>query len=269
MSIDERPLEEHWRELVSAALLGTDRRRPPALPNGPLADTVDDLVRPDDASRMIAAVAAMAAARRASFVPLDAEPLLQPPERDDRPMCSPTATHTWRSIIAEWSVLEDEWMLTLIELGYRLGPDLMVEMLVRHRNDAVRRTRVAIAAGPLAGWLSDHLPELQTKKAAAVKTVSAEAVATLPELAIPPELAELLVLDAHTFVQRLLPGFESLEYGPAHRAVLVNLLARCRPEVLVDAEAALLTVRTGLAVALADLCRLRHRMLSELTEFSP
>ena len=157
----------------------------------------------------MAARAAMAAARRASFVPLDAEPLLQPPERDDRPMCSPTATHTWRSIIAEWSVLEDEWMLTLIELGYRLGPELMVEMLVRHRNDAVRRTRVAIAAGPLAGWLSDHLPELQTKKAAAVKTVSAEAVATLPELAIPPELAELLVLDAHTFVQRLLPGFES------------------------------------------------------------
>jgi hypothetical protein len=215
---------------------------------------------------MIAAVAAMAAARRASFVPLDADPLLQPPEHDGRPLCPPDSAETWRRIASEWPVLEDEWVLTLIELGYRLAPDLVVEMLQRHRNDAVRRARVAIAAGPLAAWLSDHVPELDCTTP---RSVDAETVASLPTLAIPPELAELLALDAHTFVQRLLPGFESLEYGPAHRAVLVNLLARCRREVLADTETALLTVHSGLAVALADLCRLRHRMLSELAEFDP
>ena len=141
----------------------------------------------------------------------------------------------------------------------------VLEAMLRHRRDAVRRARVALAGGPLASWLVDHVPELEAGGRA---TVAAEAVANLPELAIPPELAELLPLDAHTFVQRLLPGFESREYGPAHKGVLVNLLARCRPEVLVDTADALASVSTGLAVALADLCRLRHRMLDELSATS-
>jgi hypothetical protein len=47
--------------------------------------------------------------------------------------------------------------------------------------------------------------------------------------------------------------------------VLVNLLARCRSAVLFDAAGALAATQTGLGVALADLCRLRHRMLAELT----
>ena len=81
---------------------------------------------------------------------------------------------------------------------------------------------------------------------------------------VPPELSEILAADAHTFVQRLLPGFDDLTYGPAHRAVLVNLLARCRPAVLLDAADALERTRVGLALALADLARLRHRMLIEL-----
>jgi hypothetical protein len=97
------------------------------------------------------------------------------------------------------------------------------------------------------------------------RTAPADAVGSLPDLAIPPELAELLVLDAHTFVGRLLPGFESREYGPAHKGVLVNLFARCRPEVLPDAADALSRVASGLAVAMADLCRLRHRMLVDLS----
>jgi len=164
-------------------------------------------------------------------------------------------------VIGEWSVLEDEWVLTVIDQGLRLPPDAVAELLFRHRGDAVRRARVAVAVGPIADWLADHVPRLAP---AAGGTVSADAVTSLPELPVPPELAELLTADAHTFVQRLLPGFVDATYGPAHRAVLVNLIARCRPAVLLDAADALEHTRIGLALALADLARLRFRMLTEL-----
>ncbi len=254
-------VDEYWQELVTTALLGTDRRPPPAPPPGPVADVVDDTLRPDGAARMLAAVGAMAASRRAAFVALDPADALQPPEHDDRPWCSSAAVATWRTIVAEWPELEDEWVLTLIESGRRLPPDALVELLLRHRNDVVRRARVAIAGGPVAAWVSELVPEVGS---AVARTASAEAVASLPELAIPPELADLVAADAHTFVGRLMPGFEAGGYGPAHRAVLVNLLARCRAAVLIDTADALSSVGSGLAIALEDLCRLRHRMLGEL-----
>lgn len=259
---DAVPVEEVWRELVTVALLGTDRRDPPPLPAGVVADVVADAVRPDPASRMLAGVAAVAAARRAAFVPLPAAPTLQPPEPDERPMCPPAAAHTWATIVEEWPVLEDEWMLTVIAGGWRLAPDVLVAALDRHRNDPARRARAALAGGPGTAWLLDQLPELA---GGARHSVPAEAVANLPELAIPPELADLVAADAHTFARRLAAGFAAGEFGAAHRAVLINLLARCRPEVLLDAADALTAVGSVLSLPLAELCRLRHRMLSELS----
>jgi hypothetical protein len=62
-------VDDLWRELVTAALLGTDRREPPHATIDAIADLVDDAVRPDDASRMLALVGAVTAARRAAFLP--------------------------------------------------------------------------------------------------------------------------------------------------------------------------------------------------------
>jgi hypothetical protein len=255
-------LDAHWRELVTAALLGTERRSPPPPPVALVADVVDDGVPPDDAARMLATVSAVIAARRAAFVPLPPVDRLQPPAASDpRPMTPRSASATWHTVVTEWPVLEDEWMLTVIANGYRLAPDVLVAALTRHRSDPVRRARAALAGGPLSAWLIDHVGGLA---AAAGRAVSADAVGALPELAIPPELAELLAVDAHTFVRRLLPRFHSGELGPAHRAVLTNLLARCRREVLLDAAAALETIGTTLSLPLAELCRLRDTMLAEL-----
>jgi hypothetical protein len=254
-------IEGSWRALVTASLLGTDRRSPPSELLSDVADLVADAVRVDDASRMLAAVAATAAARRAAFVALPPVADLQPPAPDPRPVTPPAASATWREIVAEAPVLEDEWMLTVIETGHRLAPDVLVQALARHRTDPVRRARVALAGGPVSAWLIGHVPQLA---GAGNSSAAAEAVANLPDLAVPPDLAELLGADAHTFVQRLLPGFAPGGFGLAHRAVLVNLLARCRPAVLADAAQALAATSTGLGVALAELARLRHRMLTEL-----
>ena len=250
-----------WRELVTTAMLGTDRREPPRPPDGPVADLVDDALRPDPASRMLATVAAVAAARRAAFVPGPPADRLRPAEPDDRPLCPPAAAVTWRQIVGEWSVLEDEWMLTVIEHGWRLPPDVLVDALLRHRNDGVRRARVMLAGGSVAPWLVGQVPELA---AGSQRRVSAEAVASLPELPLPPDLDELRPLDAMTVSRRLASGFEERRFGAPDRAVLVNLLARCRPAVLLEVAAALQGTGVGQALALADLARLRHRMLGEL-----
>ena len=254
-------LDADWRELVTAALLGTDRRPPPE-PSVPIAEVVDDAVRPDDAARMLAAVGAVAAARRASFVPGPAATPLQPPAVDDRPWCSAAAVGCWRDIVGDWPVLEDEWVLTVVEQGLRVPPDALTELLFRHRADAVRRARVALAAGPAAGWLTEQIDRLVPTSTSA--SVSAESVTSLPDLPVPPDLAELLSADAYTFASRLVEGFTSSAYGAAHKAVLVNLLARCRPAVLLDAAEALDRTGIGLALALGDLARLRHRTLTTL-----
>lgn len=251
----------YWNELVTAALLGTDRRDPPVPPDGPIADLVADALRPDGASRMLASVAAVAAVRRAAFVPMPATDPLQPPVLDDRLWCSAASVATWRTIVREWPVLEDEWLLSLIDSGRALAPDALVELLQRHRTDAVRRARVALAAGPVARWVVEHVPSLATTSPRAVPV---DAVTTLPDLPVPPELHDLLTADAHTFSDRLDADFAAGRYGQPHRAVLVNLIARCRPAVLLDAAESLEATGVGLALALADEARLRHRMLAEL-----
>jgi hypothetical protein len=254
-------LDAYWHDLVTAAMLGTDRRDPPEPPPGPVADLVDDALRPDGASRMLAAVGAVAAARRAAFVPGPPAATLHGPEADERPMCSPAAVASWRRVVAEWRTLEDEWVLTVIEQGLRLSPDALVGLLVRHRSDGVRRARVLLAGGPAATWLAGQFPELGAPSG---RRDDVEAATSLPELPIPPELEALVDLDAHSFSSRLADGFESGAFGPPDRAVLVNLIARCRPAVLLDAAEALERTRVGHALALADMARLRHRMLTEL-----
>jgi hypothetical protein len=259
-------IEAHWHDLVTVALLGTDRRDPPPPPPGGLADVVADAVRATPSSRMLADVAATAIARRAGVVPGPPVPPLQPPASDPRPLLPSSAARTWRYIVAEWPVLEDEWLLAVLQAQRRLPPDVLVAALARHRNDAVRRARVAIVAGPVAAWLTEHVPALAAR---GDPRATAEAVTSLPELAVPPDLAELLVVDARIVVERLRPSFDAGRFGAPHRGVLVNLVARCRPDVLAELAAALDAVAprstsAGLALSLADLARTRRRMLAEI-----
>ena len=260
-------MDDHWRELVTVAMLGTDRRDPPE-PVGPLADLVADTVRSAPSERMLAQVAACVTVRRAGVLPGPPVDRLAGPASDDRPPCVPAAIDRWRHISVSWPVLEDEWMLTLIANGWRMPPELIAPVLRRHRRDPVRRTRAEVACGPLAPWLVDQLPEL----AAPANQVapSPESIGELPELPIPPDLAALLTTPGAESGRALRAGIESGQFGPSHRAVLVNLLARVRPDALVDIATEFETVDQtspgyGLAVVLADLAKTRHQMLDELS----
>jgi hypothetical protein len=261
---------EHWRELLATAMLGTDRRNPPE-PTGLIADLVDDTVRSTPSERMLAQVAATVAVRRAGVLPGPPRPPIAGPDPDDRPVCVPAAADRWHHVVSSWPVLEDEWLSTLIVNGWRVPPELVPELLARHRTDPVRRARAELACGPLAGWLVGHLPELAARGAASSQPdPSAEDIAELPTLPIPPDLEPLLLADGGVVAGQLAPAIDSGTLVHAHRAVLINLLARMRSDALGEVATALEAVEGTsigfpLASVLADLARTRQRMLDELS----
>jgi hypothetical protein len=260
---------QQWDELVAVAMLGTDRRNPP-VPDGVIADVVDDTVRATPSERMLAQVAATVVVRRAGVLPGPSRSPVAGPDVDERPVCVPAAAERWHHLISSWPVLEDEWMLSLLTNGWRVPPDLVPELLSRHRADPVRRVRAELACGPLAGWLVGHLPELAARgRAGSQQEPSSEAIAELPSLPIPPALEPMLVADGPRASVELASAIAAGTLAHAHRAVLVNLIARMRPDALGDVAAALEAIdgtSPGFALAsvLADLARTRQRMLDEL-----
>lgn len=263
-------IAEYWAEIVTVALLGTDRRDPPSPPTGGLADLAADDPRSLPAQRLLQQVAATVVVRRAGLMPSSPATALAPAELDERPITPVSATATWHRVIADWPVLEDEWLLTVIRRGWRLAPELVPAVLSRHRRDPVRHTRALVAAGPLGAWLIEWSPTLACgarRDPAGGTTV--ELAAELPTLAIIPEFASLLGAEPAAIAAFVTSGLLGGQLGVSHRAVLVNMLARVPQAALRPIVRALNGVdpsipAIGLAFSLADLVALRDHMLTEL-----
>ena len=201
-------------------------------------------------------------------------PALVPPAADARPVTPPAATATWQRVVADWPVLEDEWVLAVVRSDRRLSPELVAPLLARHRGDQVRHARVLVAAGPLGEWMVKAIPRLGCAARAALQGPAlAERLAELPELPIVPQHAELCACQgrggAAEVAGVVAGGLSAGALTVADRAVLINLVARLHPSVLLPVAAALQRVdpsrpAIGLALALADLAALRHHLLTEL-----
>jgi len=262
---------DHWEVLVATAMLGTDRRDPPPPPD-PVADLVDDTLRSTPSERMLAQVAATVAVRRAGVMPAPPPSRLAQPPTDDRAVCVPAAVDRWHHLVASWPVLEDEWVLTLLANGWRVAPELVPPLLVRHRSDPVRRARAELACGPLAEWLTGHVAALAPRGSHARPAdlaAALEHVGELPDLPIPADLQPMLTAPGTETGPALARAIDAGQLVHAHRGVLVNLIARCRPDGLAAIAEALDAVPAdspgyGLASVLADLATTRRRMLDEL-----
>ncbi len=257
-------LNDYWQEMVTVALLGTDRRDPPAPPAGGLADLAADDPQPTPSQQLLQQVAGCTVVRRAGLLPGAPVATVAPPASDPRPTTPQSATRTWRRLVADWPLLEDEWVLAVIRNGRRLAPELVPPVLARHRTDATRHARALVAAGPLGAWMIEWSPRL-----ACTAKQSPVLLAEVPELPIVPELLPLLSAPAAQVARTLSAGLSSAELGRSHKAVLVNLLARMQPTSLPAVAQAIDRVDSsspsiGLALALADLAHLRHHMLTEL-----
>ena len=261
-------ITEHWHQLVTTSLLGTDRRDPPTPPEGPLADLVDDAVEPTASSRMLTEVAACLVARRSGLLPRLPATLLSPPGADPRPLLPPAASRRWRSIVATWPVLEDEWLHVVARSGHRVPADVLVGLLERHRRDPDRWARVVRLGGPVVPWLLEHQPALRPPT---TRRAADEIVDDIPPLAVAPQLAGLLDAGADLVVPAVIDGLAGGTFGATHGPVLVNFVARARPDTLEALAAALVSADVpatlgGLAHSLADLAATRRRMLEELEE---
>ena len=157
-------LADTWDELVTVGLLGTDRRDPPELPAGLLADTVADAQRTTPQGRLLAAVAATVVAQRCGATPLPPRPLLMPPDPDDRPMLPVAAVERWQLIVSNWPVLEAEWLAVAAARGWRPAPDVLVALLRRHRRSQVLADAVLAWGGARGGVARRPRPRPRTRR---------------------------------------------------------------------------------------------------------
>lgn len=269
-----------WEALVTTGLLGTDRREPPELPPGPIADVVADALDSTPAERLLTAVAATVVARRCGVVPLLPRKSLQPPPVDDRPLLPPAAARRWHGIASYWPVLEPEWVATAIAAGWRPSADVLVAMLQRSRRSPDRYAAAVEFGGPLAAWLTDHLPDDLPAPSGRARTGD-ESIAA----AIPAELRAGFELAPAEFAAVVATGITDGMFRWSHRTVLLNAIAAMPPAFLDDMVTALTAGRAaheerarageappsgaptplGLWESLIELAAIRRDMLAELT----
>lgn len=261
---------DHWHELVTTALLGTDRRDPPPPPDV-LADTIDDALTPTPVARLVTDVAATVVARRVGMRPGPPVPGLQAAGPDPRPLLTPAAARRWHRTVSEWPVLEDEFWLQVRRGRWRPSPDVLVAALRRHRGDRARWDEVMAVGGAAAVWLVEHRPHLGRAASGSRPTdadVAALGLDGLPALPVAPELVGVLTAGETAVVNALVALLSSGGVTMAHRNVLVNFVARCRRDVLTGLAAALRHEVDGpaitLALTLGDLALFRHELLAEL-----
>ena len=237
-----------WSELVTVGLLGTDRRDPPELPVGPLADTVADALRPTPQGRLLAAVATTVVAQRCGMQPLPPTAGLMPPDDDDRPPLPVGAVESWQRIVTDWPVLEAEWLAVAATSGYRPAADVLVALLRRHHRSPLLAQAALVWGGAPAAWLVDHVPDLLPTDARRPPPAADER----RPLPVPADLEPLLHGDAGGVAAAVTAGLASGAYRWSHRAVLLNVVARMDAAALPITLAALRRGRAALDDAVAD-----------------
>ncbi|NYI07901.1 DUF5691 domain-containing protein [Allostreptomyces psammosilenae] len=176
-----------WDDLVTTALLGTERRglpTPPyaeadAAPDGTARSTLDAAAShaalthaaggpvDDPASALLAVAALHTVHRRARHAPLPApEPDVAAPPAlaaDERPLVPEAARNRLTTLIAAAPAgsaesrngnLLAEWLEEAARHGYRVPPETVPALLDRARARTALRPAVLALAGPLASWLA-------------------------------------------------------------------------------------------------------------------
>jgi hypothetical protein len=149
---------DEWAALVTASIIGTDRRPPPP----PRAGWDTWATSPDPAVALLDRAFAVVLARRAGACP-STTPLtaLRPAPSDPRPPCPASCALRLRRLLdGEHVVVMPEWFEQCDRAGFQLPAALLPTLLLRGRRDAVFDQLVRRLAGGRAAWLAEAVPEL-------------------------------------------------------------------------------------------------------------
>ncbi len=146
-----------WSSLVTAAVLGTDRRPPPRPTSG-----WGSLRHVDDpALELLDRAASVATARRAGVKPSMAPPPVTPAPFDGRPVCPDRAADILGVLLkGTHDILLPEWMALCAASRLQPPRHFAPTLLLRGRRHPGFDLVVRALIGPLAGWLAEAMPEL-------------------------------------------------------------------------------------------------------------
>jgi Family of unknown function (DUF5691) len=165
-----------WEELVSAALMGTERKAVPTIPGITLSQADSGPAQGDpahSAAALLDQAAVLVVARRAGQLPGRGDPVA-PAAPDSSPEVSMAAGERLARILAgEHTEVLPEWLEAAAVRGKHAPGHLLPGLLDRARGDRGLRGPVAAAGGARASWLAGLNPAwsfLATEPAGAAKT---------------------------------------------------------------------------------------------------
>ncbi|MGC9495397.1 DUF5691 domain-containing protein [Streptomyces sp. WG7] len=159
----DAPVPGVWEELVTAALLGTDRRTPPGCRPGPGAPAA-----------LLDAAAAETVRRRAGLLPARAARRPEPAPEDPRPPLPAAAARRLTMLLADrpgtagggrrgaapdLMELLPQWLATANARGYAAPPQALPALLDAARGRTDLRPAALAFAGPRALWLARLNPD--------------------------------------------------------------------------------------------------------------
>jgi hypothetical protein len=149
-----------WPELVSVALLGTERRDPPASADPALAGLADEASGRQRSAeeRLLSAAGSLAVLRRAGRLAAPAPPLPVPAPAEARPACGAAAAYRLMLLLDDQRSLLPEWLRAVAGRGLRVPAERLPDLLeAATANQALRRD-VEPVLGERGPWLAAQLP---------------------------------------------------------------------------------------------------------------
>ncbi|MFF4990028.1 DUF5691 domain-containing protein [Streptosporangium saharense] len=134
-----------WEDLVSAALVGTERRPLPSGESTPEAELLDH-------------AALLTVRARAGRLPREGSPLETAPEERQPEVPRAASARLARVLGGERSRLLAEWLQAAAGRGYRLSPHLLPELLDQAVRDRSIRPHLGVLAGARGRWLAGLNP---------------------------------------------------------------------------------------------------------------
>ncbi len=143
-----------WDELVSTALVGTERR---PVPEVTVAGV--DVAAGEAAAQLLDRAALLAVERRAGRAARRAAPLPAAPE-ERTPPASPAVTRRLARLLAgEYPEVLPEWFGAAAARGVRAPAELLPDLLAVGRRERALRPAVAVVAGRRGHWLAGLNPD--------------------------------------------------------------------------------------------------------------